>query len=331
MGRVDAALAHLGADDDKALVRLGGAALPYLLPRLDALDPAARARVAVALLPVAERMGIASAQAGDPALAVAFWNRFRADRGIDFRTANARRAARRLSVHGTSTREADLIELDTFALEQIMVALDELAAPAAAVPGTVATEEGIEPLRRLVAAAAHVTERDDKIADDATMADALACVRRWREWWLVHQTDYVAYSGGARFLAMLTNTQYARWAEKVVLLGFGTSEGSVPIWQKLRDRAPPTLTIMMSALILAYALALVLSVAGSLRSRLPIDVWILSASLLLFAIPTACLAVLLARRGETNLVLAVVVLAVGLLVSPLGQSRALLAQVNRSD
>src|SRR4051812_33779686 len=235
VGRVDAALAHLGADDDQALVRLGGAALPYLLPRLDALDPAARARVAVALLPVAERMGIASAQAGDPALAVAFWNRFWADRGIDFRTANARRAARRLSVHGTSTREADLIELDTFALEQIMVALDELAAPVIVVPGTVATEEGIEPLRRLVAAAAHVTERDDKIADDATMADALACVRRWREWWLVHQTDYVAYSGGARFLAMLTNTQYARWAEKVVLLGFGTSEGSVPIWQKLRD------------------------------------------------------------------------------------------------
>jgi len=186
-------------------------------------------------------------------------------------------------------------------------------------------------LRRLVAAAAHVTERDDKIADDATMADALACVRRWREWWLVHQTDYVAYSGGARFLAMLTNTQYARWAEKVVLLGFGTGEGALPIWQKLRDRAPPTLTIMMSALILAYGLALVLSVAGQIRSRLPIDVWILSASLLLFAIPTACLAALLARRGQSDLVLAVVVLAVGLLVSPLGQSRALLAQVNRSD
>jgi peptide/nickel transport system permease protein len=330
VGRVDDALAHLGADDDKALVRLGGAALPYLLPRLDALDPAARARVAVALLPVAERMGIASAQAGDPALAVAFWNRFWADRGIDFRAANARRAARRLSVHGTSTREADLIELDTFALEQIMAALDELAAPVAGAPGPGAGER-VEPLRRLVAAAAHVTERDDKITDDANLADALACVRRWREWWLVHQTDYIAYSGGARFLVMLTDTQYARWAEKVVLLGFGTSEGAVPIWQKLRDRAPPTLTIMVSALILAYALALVLAVAGALRSRTPVDLWIMSASLLLFAIPTACLAVLLARRGQSDLVLAVVVLAVGLLVSPLGQGRALLAEVKSTD
>jgi hypothetical protein len=35
-------------------------------------------------LPVAERMGIASASR-DPALAVAFWNRFWADRGTDFR------------------------------------------------------------------------------------------------------------------------------------------------------------------------------------------------------------------------------------------------------
>src|SRR5262249_13362828 len=160
---------------------------------------------------------------------------------------------------------------------------------------------------------AHVTERDDKIADNATLADALACVRRWREWWLVHQTDYIAYSGGSRFLAMLTNTQYARWAGKVVLLGFRAREGANPIWQKLRDRAPPTLTIMVSALLLAYALALALSVAGSLRWKLPVDVWILSASLLFFAIPTACLAVLLARRGRSDVVLAVIVLAVGLL------------------
>src|SRR5258706_2188207 len=63
VGRVDSALAHLGANDDKDLVRLGGAALPYLLPRLDALDPSARARGAVLLLPVSERMSIAYSQA----------------------------------------------------------------------------------------------------------------------------------------------------------------------------------------------------------------------------------------------------------------------------
>src|SRR5262249_53568661 len=39
----------------KALARLGGAALPYLLPRLDALSPERRTRVALALAPVAGR------------------------------------------------------------------------------------------------------------------------------------------------------------------------------------------------------------------------------------------------------------------------------------
>src|SRR5436190_78464 len=61
---VDDSLAHVAADDSLAegaratLVRLGGAALPHLLPRLDGLDPLARARVAVALSPIAERMGL---------------------------------------------------------------------------------------------------------------------------------------------------------------------------------------------------------------------------------------------------------------------------------
>src|SRR5262245_21948721 len=59
------------------LVRLGGAALPHVLPRLDALSPERRVRVALALAPVARRMGLAgSGEASDPARAVAFWTRF---------------------------------------------------------------------------------------------------------------------------------------------------------------------------------------------------------------------------------------------------------------
>src|SRR6185295_12191904 len=133
VARVDEALAHVAADDRSAdearaaLVRLGGAALPYLLPRLDGLEPAARARVAVALSPIADRMGIGSQETVDPARAVLFWNRFWTDRAIDFRSANARRATRRLALHATSSREADVLELDTFVLDQIMAALDELA------------------------------------------------------------------------------------------------------------------------------------------------------------------------------------------------------------
>src|SRR5262245_49770769 len=43
------------------LVRLGGAALPHVLGTLDTLDPVARGRVSLALVPVARRMGLAEA------------------------------------------------------------------------------------------------------------------------------------------------------------------------------------------------------------------------------------------------------------------------------
>jgi hypothetical protein len=55
------------------LVRLGGAALPHVLPHLDALGPEARGRLAVALQPVAERMGLATPAAfSTPENAVTF-------------------------------------------------------------------------------------------------------------------------------------------------------------------------------------------------------------------------------------------------------------------
>src|SRR5688500_15481689 len=74
------------------LVRLGGAALPHVLPRLDTLPPAGRARVAQALSPVARRMGVGStAELESPDAAVVFWTRYWQDRAIDFRPAVMRR------------------------------------------------------------------------------------------------------------------------------------------------------------------------------------------------------------------------------------------------
>src|SRR5262249_52709116 len=154
---VNEALADIGAGGERmqrglaTLVRLGGAAFPHLLPRFDTLEPAARTRVALALAPIAERMGIASPEVLDTSQAVAFWNRFWADRGIDYHAANARRAARRLASHGTSMREVDLLELDTFALEQILAVLGEL------VPQVRSDREAIA---RLTEAASHVTSLD---------------------------------------------------------------------------------------------------------------------------------------------------------------------------
>src|SRR5215475_3362502 len=46
----------------RELVRLGGAALPFVIPRFDALEPDRRQELALALAPIAERMGLVGRQ-----------------------------------------------------------------------------------------------------------------------------------------------------------------------------------------------------------------------------------------------------------------------------
>ena len=266
--------------------------------------------------------------------AVAFWNRFWADRGIDFRTANARRAARRLSVHGTSTREADLIELDTFALEQIMVALDELAAPAAAGD------------RRPLPPKKESSLCGDSSRPRLTSPNATTRSPMMPRWPTRSRAFGAGASGGSctRPTTSRTAAALAFWRcsptrntrggpRRSSLLGFGTSEGARPhLAEAARSRSAHAHHHDVGADSRVRAGPRPLG-RRPLRSRAsPIDVWILSASLLLFAIPTACLAVLLARRGAVGSGFG------GRRCSRWGssflrsrQSRALLAQVNRSD
>lgn len=326
--RVDAIVAHVvagdrAADDARAeLVRLGGAALPYLLPRLDGLDPQSRARVAVALAPIADRMGIVSDETRDPERAVAFWSRFWADREIDFRPASARRAARRLALHRTSMREADLYELDTFALDELFRIVSRAARGG-----------DRELLARMLAIVSHVTGRVDPIADGASRDEARACAERWEEWWLVHRADYVAYDGPTRLAAMIADTQYARWTERMIRFRLGVGSDGVPVLDKLRARAPRTLAIAGLAILFAYLAAIPLGIASAARQRRSGDLALLALAVLAHAVPTACVAALVAtaRRPGDCLLVPALVLALALVASPARQQRSSLLDVIRLD
>jgi ABC-type dipeptide/oligopeptide/nickel transport system permease component len=336
--RVEQALLRIGGADVSAeqaraeLVHLGGAALPHLLPRLDALPPASRARVAIALAPVAARMGIASPEALDPQRTVAFWNRFWTDRAPDFRVANARRAVRRFAQHASATREGDVLELDTYALEQIMAQLDELSSPSEtgaqewAAPGA-----RFSAITRLIGVAAHMTQREDKLPPTASERDALHAIRRWRDWWLVHQSDYKTHGGTGRFVAMLTETQYARWAERALLAGFGAGGESSGVLERMQERAPLTLLLMASALLLAYLAALALAVVGAIRSSPRFEWGIVGGSLVALATPTACLAVWTTQKAGPALGLAILVLTLSIVAAPLTHTRILLTEIARTD
>lgn len=312
--RVDELVPHLLAGDPReaarasaTLLRLGGAILPYWLPRLDAFDPESRAKLALALAPLAERMGLDTTEARDPERASIFWSRFFADRENDFRASSARRAVRRLALQRTPMREADLRILDTFALDEIFLYLREHASG-----GDVETQ------RNLIDVTAHITGRADTIPDGASRAEAKACVKRWLDWWLANRGDYATYDGPARLFAMVGDTQYARWFERMISLELGHGEDGVPIVDKLRERAPRSFAIAALSVLMAYAVAQILGIFSVLRRGIAPRGGLLALTLLAHATPTACIATLFAARfpEATGFLLPALVLALAFVASP---------------
>jgi peptide/nickel transport system permease protein len=287
--RAEEALLHVVNDDGLAqvgareLVRLGGAALPYVLPRLDNLAPPARARVAVALQPVAERMGEKGAERlHDPAQAVLYWSRFWEDRSLDFTEPAVKRAVHRLVIHSSDLRERDLLGVDTFALPAL-------------IPQMAETDDR-EALRKLAALASHVTGRSREIPFDADDRTLRRVVFDWEAWWQAHESDFVALDGVARVAGTLTETRYGKWVLGAATgkLGLSVRDGE-PIAQKLRARAPVTLALTLLALLVSYALAVPIGALSAWWRGRAVDTTVAVALFAMYSFPTFWAAQLLAR------------------------------------
>ncbi|WP_437959279.1 ABC transporter permease subunit [Sorangium sp. So ce119] len=310
-----------GAAADE-LRRLGGAALPHILP-LDALAPEPRTRVALALAPVAARMGLPRAEeAADPAHAVAFWTRFWDDRGIEFRSASVRSAVRRLVRYGSSSRAAELHELDTFALQPVIAALQP--------PRDAAT---LEQARALVDVAAHIAEIDDRIAPGEDLAEARACVTRWKSFWNVYRSDFEVFTGPTRLAATVLETRYGKWALGAVTHRLGVAATGEPVLDELARRAPVTLTLVFGAIALAYAVAVPLGALSAASRGRRSDSAIAAAVLTLAVLPTAVVAVAAAllSGGARSLLLPTCLIALSLIAAPTRQQRAALVAVLTQD
>ena len=325
--RAARAVAEDSEDADEGrqeLARLGGAALPYVLPRFDSLPPEQRARLALSLAPTAQRMGLAHREdAIDPIRAVAFWSRLWDERGVEFRRASVRSAVSRLMRYESSSRAADLIELDTYALDDVLSALE--------VPDDRAE---IDRARALIDVAAHVTGRDDRIALAEDRAKARACVERWQAYWAVYRSDFVAFTGTSRLAAVLLETRYGKWALGAVTQRFGRrlDGGSVSI--ELARRAPTTLGIVFGAILLAYAAAIPLGAISAARRGHRLETVIGCVVLGLYVVPTAVFAVLIRRvlgPDDDRFLAAAATLAMALMAAPTGQQRSALAATLTAD
>jgi peptide/nickel transport system permease protein len=255
---VDRIVAQADVDEAAALLcRLGGAAFPFVLPQLDSLDPAARERVALALVPVAARMGLTATESlrrGPDA--VTFWTLYWQERSADFKPAVARRAVRRLATQGSDARRTELVELDTYALGGLMDALGEVRTP-----------EDVARVSRLTDVASHVTGRDDTVGPGASVSQARACVNRWQDWWLASRVDYEPLTGPSRVAAMLVETRYGHWVLRAITWQLGTAEDGQPVVDKLLRHAPRTLALAMLGLVGAHGVGLAIGLLAAWRRR----------------------------------------------------------------
>ncbi|MBX3205319.1 MAG: ABC transporter permease [Labilithrix sp.] len=289
---VDECVAHVVAGDGDAafceerLGRLGGAALPHLLPRLDDIPPAARGRIAIALAPVARRMGIGDeAELTEPDRAALFWERFWEDRSVDFTEPAVHRSVQRITTRPSELLENDLRLVDTFALRELMDALRTTRDPAA--------------LARLTRIASQVTGRSGALEPDADRARTRAAVSEWLSWWYVHEADYVVLQGGEKVTASVAQTRYAKWVLGSVTgqLGLSTRDG-LPIFDKLLARAPVTLGMALLALLVSALVGVPIGVVAAWRRGHAVDHGAAGIVLLVYSVPTFLVAELLATFGR---------------------------------
>jgi ABC-type dipeptide/oligopeptide/nickel transport system permease component len=291
---VEECTAHIVANDadagfcEERLGRIGGAALPHLLPHLDDLPPAGRRRIALALAPVARRMGIGEeADLSDPDRAAHFWKRFWDDRSVDFTEPAVRRSVERITGRESDLLEQEIRLVDTFALQQLVGALKRTRDPVA--------------LSRLTRIASHVTNRRGIVEPSAERADARSVVSDWLSWWYVHEADYVVLQGGDKVTASIAQTRYAKWVLGAVTgqLGLSTRDG-LPIFDKLVDRAPITLGMATLALLVSVLVGVPVGVVAAWRRGSAIDHGTAGIILLVYSVPTFLVAELLATFGRSS-------------------------------
>lgn len=281
-------VAHLAANDERAplaaheLARIGGAAFPWLLPGFDRLAPEARERVALALLPIAERMGLASdPRTADRTSAPTFWAQLWDDRSLEFTGPAVRRTVQRLVRGATAGRQRDIIDVDTFALPELMRAMSDPAVD----------EDGVA---RLSQVATHVSGHAVTVPLAMTRGGASRIRGEWLAWWSLHKDEYVALDAGDRIFATLAETRYGRWLLSAVTGQLGTTvRDGEPASRKLAECAPITLTLVALSMLVSFAVAIPASVVAAKRRGQRIDHVLAAVLFFLYALPSYFFAELL--------------------------------------
>ncbi|MCH2110910.1 MAG: hypothetical protein MK135_16450, partial [Polyangiaceae bacterium] len=243
----------------RRLAELGGAALPILLPQLPTLSLHNRKRLAVALWPVAERMGLEETaplihqfqqrqpnaeplSTASPDDKLVFWERFYSDRSLDFKPAPVERLVKRLSNQSLSLRSADLKAVDTYALPSLIEAL-----------GKVETKEDAQRVARLTTFISKATGRDWRVFPEDNQLEARQVATEIRRYWDRAHPDYISMTRLELLAAELKQTEFSIWLFRSLreLRGLDNSPVAARLEKELAASLPSVLMALLGSLVLA--------------------------------------------------------------------------------
>lgn len=274
--RVDRLVADLGHPERREeaireLEEVGGAALPYLVPRIEGTSGEIREALLEALAGIAERTGMAEqlAAADDP---VRFWAEYWEVYRLDYTPGRARRLVRRLVRREDPLARAELQRIQTYAYSPLMEALEQDLDP-----------EGTE---RVISMLHQIRGSGPTVEADDEAEIRLDTVAAWQEWWRRERLRYERLGRVGRVAAVITETQYFKWLARVFTLSFGVSlRDGQPITRKLAEKLPVTLLLSLLSVALAYGLAIPLGLFSALRKDTKSDRVVTLVLFFLYSLP----------------------------------------------
>lgn len=272
---------RLAAGAQRVLARVGGAWLPYIIPRLDKVTEKQQVRLLEVLSEIGARLGLSETieKTDDKA---GFWEKYWRVYRSDFKPDRAAGLVRRLIKNNDELVLNELYALDTFCLPQLIEALDE--------------EMSREAQARVVGVIVNLTGIDDSVDVKGSSTAAAAVVKRWKNWWSKRYDKYTVFSGARQVTGMLTETRYFRWLARLAALDFGTSaRDGRPVLTKLKERLPVTLLLTTLGLVFAYLVAIPIGVLSAVRRGGPFDRTMTLVVFIFYSFPTFWLAMWLIR------------------------------------
>lgn len=262
------------------LARLGGAALPTILPLLPSIPIFEQRRIVLALKPVAERMGLkqdawqhdwkpTSVQAAGSASNEAdtqllFWERYRDEHGLDLRPLATSRLVRRLVQSDVDRKNADLLALDTYALPVLVASL-----------GRVRDASDVGRIRRIAGAISHTTGEDFSLSSDANRKEAQVLATQIRRFWDDHGAKWTELDPLSLLVGRFSQTEFARWAFRTTRQISGLDDSEVA--RRLRAHGLISLPLFICSLggfiLLGPAIAAFLQILELRRTRVGLRSW----------------------------------------------------------